>query len=153
MLSVLTEIAEKARWKLDAFEGKLKLSGRVLSPIEAQAAGIASKTLISRMMATMKEDEADPMSFEQKIEKITAEDILTFGAMQDRVLCQVVDKASQDGGETWEKLTLVQFEKQQNPKKNILWVGMITQEDKNAIFEEAMMSVKEAADQADNFRE
>jgi hypothetical protein len=153
MLSVLTEIAEKARWKLDAFEGKLKLSGRVLSPIEAQAAGIASKTLISRMMATMKEDEADPMTFEQKIEKITAEDILTFGAMQDRVLCQVVDKASQDGGETWEKLTLVQFEKQQNPKKNILWVGMITQEDKNAIFEEAMMSVKEAADQADNFRE
>ena len=122
MLSVLTEIAEKARWKLDAFEGKLKLSGRVLSPIEAQAAGIASKTLISRMMATMKEDEADPMTFEQKIEKITAEDILTFGAMQDRVLCQVVDKASQDGGETWEKLTLVQFEKQQNPKKNILWV-------------------------------
>lgn len=153
MLSVLTEIAEKARWKLDAFEGKLKLSGRVLSPIEAQAAGIASKTLISRMMATMKEDEAEPMNFEQKIEKITAEDILTFGAMQDRVLCQVVDKASQDGGETWEKLTLVQFEKQQNPKKNILWVGMITQEDKNAIFEEAMMSVKEAADQADNFRE
>ena len=52
-----------------------------------------------------------------------------------------------------EKLTLVQFEKQQNPKKNVLWVGMITQEDKNSIFEEAMMSVKEAADQADNFRE
>ena len=153
MLSVLTEIAEKARWQLDAFQGKLKLSGRVLSPIEAQAAGIASKTLISRMMQTMKDEEESSMTLEQQIEKITAEDILTFGAMQDRVLCQVVDKASQDGGETWEKLSLVQFEKQQNPKKNILWVGMITQEDKNAIFEEAMMSVREAADQADNFRE
>ena len=153
MLSVLTEIAEKARWQLDAFQGKLKLSGRVLSPIEAQAAGIASKTLISRMMQTMKDEEESSMTLEQQIEKITPEDILTFGAMQDRVLCQVVDKASQDGGETWEKLSLVQFEKQQNPKKNILWVGMITQEDKNAIFEEAMMSVREAADQADNFRE
>tara|TARA_Y100000114_G_scaffold142645_1_gene149419 strand:- start:458 stop:919 length:462 start_codon:yes stop_codon:yes gene_type:complete len=153
MLSVLTEIAEKARWQLDAFQGKLKLSGRVLSPIEAQAAGIASKTLISRMMQTMKDEKESEMTLEQQIEKITPEDILTFGAMQDRVLCQVVDKASQDGGETWEKLTLVQFEKQQNPKKNVLWVGMITQEDKNSIFEEAMMSVKEAADQADNFRE
>ena len=153
MLSVLTEIAEKARWQLDAFQGKLKLSGRVLSPIEAQAAGIASKTLISRMMQTIKDEKESEMTLEQQIEKITPEDILTFGAMQDRVLCQVVDKASQDGGETWEKLTLVQFEKQQNPKKNVLWVGMITQEDKNSIFEEAMMSVKEAADQADNFRE
>lgn len=153
MLSVLTEIAEKARWQLDAFQGKLKLSGRILSPIEAQAAGIASKTLISRMMQTMKDEKESEMTLEQQIEKITPEDILTFGAMQDRVLCQVVDKASQDGGETWEKLTLVQFEKQQNPKKNVLWVGMITQEDKNSIFEEAMMSVKEAADQADNFRE
>tara|TARA_R100001460_G_scaffold97151_2_gene139646 strand:+ start:492 stop:953 length:462 start_codon:yes stop_codon:yes gene_type:complete len=153
MLSVLTEIAEKARWQLDAFQGKLKLSGRVLSPIEAQAAGIASKTLISRMMQTMKDEKESEMTLEQQIEKITPEDILTFGAMQDRVLCQVVDKASQDSGETWEKITLVQFEKQQNPKKNVLWVGMITQEDKNAIFEEAMMSVKEAADQADNFRE
>jgi len=153
MLSVLTEIAEKARWQLDAFQGKLKLSGRILSPIEAQAAGIASKTLISRMMQTMKDEKESEMTLEQQIEKITPEDILTFGAMQDRVLCQVVDKASQDGGETWEKLTLVQFEKQQNPKKNVLWVGMITQEDKNLIFEEAMMSVKEAADQADNFRE
>jgi hypothetical protein len=153
MLSVLTEIAEKARWQLDAFQGKLKLSGRILSPIEAQAAGIASKTLISRMMQTMKEEKESEMTLEQQIEKITPEDILTFGAMQDRVLCQVVDKASQDGGETWEKLTLVQFEKQQNPKKNVLWVGMITQEDKNSIFEEAMMSVKEAADQADNFPE
>lgn len=153
MLSVLTEIAEKARWQLDAFQGKLKLSGRILSPIEAQAAGIASKTLISRMMQTMKDEKESEMTLEQQIEKITPEDILTFGAMQDRVLCQVVDKASQDGGETWEKLTLVQFEKQQNPKKNVLWVGMISQEDKNSIFEEAMMSVKEAADQADNFRE
>ena len=153
MLSVLTEIAEKARWQLDSFQGKLKLSGRILSPIEAQAAGIASKTLISRMMQTMKDEKESEMTLEQQIEKITPEDILTFGAMQDRVLCQVVDKASQDGGETWEKLTLVQFEKQQNPKKNVLWVGMITQEDKNLIFEEAMMSVKEAADQADNFRE
>lgn len=152
MLSVLTEIAEKARWQLDAFQGKLKLSGRILSPIEAQAAGIASKTLISRMMQTMKDEKESEITLEEQIEKITPEDILTFGAMQDRVLCQVVDKASQDGGETWEKLTLVQFEKQQNPKKNILWVGMITQEDKNSIFEEAMMSVKEAADQADNFR-
>lgn len=153
MLSVLTEIAEKARWQLSAFQGKLKFSGRVLSPIEAQAAGIASKTLISRMMATMKEDKPEEMSFEKRIENITAEDILTFGAMQDRVLCQVVDKASQDDGATWEKLTLVQYEKQQNPKKNVLWVGMISQEDKNAIFEQAMMSVKEAAEQAENFPE
>ena len=79
MLSVLTEIAEKARWKLSAFNGKLHLSGRVLSPIEAQAAGIASKTLISRMMATMKENEAEEMTLDQQIEKISAEDILTFG--------------------------------------------------------------------------
>jgi len=152
MLSVLTEIAEKARWNLTAFNGKLHLSGRVLSPIEAQAAGIASKTLISRMAATMSTEESEQISFEEKLEKITPEDILTFGAMQDRVLCQVVDKASQDDGASWEKLTLVHHEAQQNPAKNVLWVGMISQEDKNAIFEKAMISVKEAADSAENFR-
>jgi len=153
MLSVLTEIAEKARWNQEAFQGKLIFSGRVLSPIEAQAAGIASKTLISRMVSSIQQEEAEQKTFEQQIENITPEDILTFGAMQDRVLCQVIDKASQDGGESFEKIKLVQFEAQQNPEKNVLWVGMISQEDKNSIFELAMVSVKEAALQAEKFSE
>jgi len=151
MLSILTEIAEKARWTAVAFNGKLHLSGRVLSPIEAQAAGMASKTLITKMVSTMTPEDQEELTLDQKIDKFKPEDVLSFGAMQDRVLCQVVDKASQDDGQTWEKITLCQFEQQQNPNKNVLWVGMISQADKNVIFEHAMVTVKEAADQAENF--
>lgn len=151
MIPILEEIAEKARWKTIAFQGKLHLSGRVLSPIEAQAAGMASKTIISKMASSISKDEEDEsITIEDKINNFTPEDVLHFGAMQDRVLCQVVDKASQDG-ENWEKITLVQFEAQQNPNRNILWVGMISQADKNSIFEKAMITVKEAADLAESF--
>ena len=78
MLTVLTEIAEKARWTASTFKGKLQLSGRVLSPVEAQAAGIASKTLISKMMTSVGEEDETPL--EERIERLKPEDILSFGA-------------------------------------------------------------------------
>ena len=87
-----------------------------------------------------------------KIESLTPEDLLTFGSMQDRIICQVVDKASQDG-EAWEKLLLCVNESQQNPLRNVLWVGVLSQDDKNLIFEKAMLSVKEASEKLENFPE
>tara|TARA_S200002703_G_C3788532_1_gene243287 strand:- start:1042 stop:1497 length:456 start_codon:yes stop_codon:yes gene_type:complete len=151
MLTILKDLAEKSRWKTECFDGLLHLSGRVLSPIEAQAAGIASKTLMMKMMQVLNKDETTEQDqILQKIDALTPEDLLSFGAMQDRIICQVVDKASQDG-ESWEKLIICQHETQQNPLRNVLWVGVLSQDDKNIIFENAMVSVKEAATQAENF--
>tara|TARA_R100000773_G_scaffold22502_1_gene19813 strand:- start:124 stop:603 length:480 start_codon:yes stop_codon:yes gene_type:complete len=148
MIDVIKKLADAARWELEIFSGALKIQGRILSPVEAQAAGIASRSLMGKMLEIIKgqEEESQEQQDEQeallsKIASLTPEDVLNFGNMQDRVLCQVVDKASQDG-ENWEKLTLVHHEKQQNPARNALWVGMIPQEDKNKIFERAMQGLK-----------
>jgi hypothetical protein len=157
MIPILKELADKSRWSTECFDGQLHLSGRVLSPIEAQAAGIASKTLMTKMMTAMTpQTDADEKTKEEKIlakiESLTPEDLLTFGSMQDRIICQVVDKASQDG-EAWEKLLLCVNESQQNPLRNVLWVGVLSQDDKNLIFEKAMLSVKEASEKLENFPE
>ena len=148
MIDVIKKLADAARWEIEIFSGALKIQGRILSPVEAQAAGIASRSLMGKMLEIIKgqEEESQEQQDEQeallsKIASLTPEDVLNFGNMQDRVLCQVVDKASQDG-ENWEKLTLVHHEKQQNPARNALWVGMIPQEDKNKIFERAMQGLK-----------
>jgi len=158
MIPILQEIAEKSRWNLLCFNGKLHLSGRILSPIEAQAAGIASKTIMLKMYQAMKQLPTEEESEEEKdnrllqqMEKLKPEDLLDFGKMQDRVICQVVDKASQDG-EAFEKIHLVPNEGQQNPSRNILWVGLLSQDDKNLIFDAAMVSVKEATESVDKFR-
>lgn len=156
MIPILQEIAEKSRWNLVCFNGKLHLSGRILSPIEAQAAGIASKTIMLKMYQAMKElpeeesEEEKNNRLLQQMEKLNPDDILDFGKMQDRVICQVVDKASQDG-ESFEKIHLVTNEGQQNPSRNILWVGMLSQDDKNSIFDAAMLSMKEATESVDKF--
>ena len=148
MIDVIKKLADAARWELEIFSGALKIQGRILSPVEAQAAGIASRSLMGKMLEIIKgqeegkqEEEDEQEALLSKIASLTPEDVLNFGNMQDRVLCQVVDKASQDG-ENWEKLTLVHHEKQQNPARNALWVGMIPQEDKNKIFERAMQGLK-----------
>jgi hypothetical protein len=44
-------------------------------------------------------------------------------------------------------------ESQQNPLRNVLWVGVLSQDDKNLIFEKAMLSVKEASEKLENFPE
>ncbi len=148
MIDVIKKLADAARWELEIFDGALKIQGRILSPVEAQAAGIASRSLMGKMLEIVKEQESakeeegdEEQILLSKIASLTPEDVLNFGNMQDRVLCQVVDKASQDG-ENWEKLTLVHHEKQQNPARNALWVGMIPQDDKNKIFERAMQGLK-----------
>jgi len=157
MIPILEQIAGRSRWNLTCFDGKLHLSGRILSPIEAQAAGIASKTIMLKMFNAMKKQVPEEESEEEKdnrllesMQNLKPDDLLEFGKMQDRVICQVVDKASQDN-ETFEKIHLVQNEGQQNPSRNILWVGLLSQEDKNAIFDAAMVSVKEATESVDKF--
>ncbi len=156
MIDLIKELAESARWNLEIFDGKLKISGRILSPIEAQAAGIASKSLMSKMLDLIQEqenqssEEKEEQDLLQKISALTAEDVLSFGAMQDRVICQVVDQASEDG-DSWEKLILVPHEKMQNPSRNALWVGVISQEDKNQIFERAMKGLKGGESALNNF--
>ena len=159
MLQILEKIAEKSRWNLTCFQGRLHLSGRILSPIEAQAAGIASKSIMMKMYQAMMESEEKELSKEEqeteilkKLNSLKADDLLNFGQMQDRVVCQVVDKASEDG-EEYERITFVTNEQQQNPARHHLWVGLLSQEDKNAIFEAAMQSVKEATVGVESFRE
>ena len=54
---MIKQLAEAARWELEIFSGALKIQGRILSPVEAQAAGIASRSLMGKMLELIKEQE------------------------------------------------------------------------------------------------
>ena len=57
MIDVIKKLADAARWELEIFSGALKILGRILSPVEAQAAGIASRSLMGKMLEIIKGQE------------------------------------------------------------------------------------------------
>ena len=166
MKHLLKSLAEQSRFTLSVFNGALYLSGRILTPIEAQAAGLASKSLMAKLAEGLKAAEAplepnlsdsedeDKSEAEilKRIQNLSAEDVLQFGSLQDKVICQVIDKASEDN-ESWEKIKIVPHEQMQNPDRNMLWVGVLTQTDKNSIFEASMVNLKGAGVSLGNFRQ
>ena len=70
----------------------------------------------------------------------------------DRIISNVIKRASMDGGKTWEAIQVVTAEEQQNPKENKIWVGVFGDKDRQAILDKALEGHKEAVDRAANFR-
>ena len=160
---ILKRIASSSRFEVKAFEGAVILQGRILSPSEAESAGlltyllasqITTKEDLQRMQAIQKRAETIEEATEENIDDILSEakklgfspDALSaFHEQQNRVICQVVRAGSTDGGETFTKLRFVSAEEQQNPEKSVLWVGLLSNKDRNTILESAMSGHKEAS--------
>jgi hypothetical protein len=171
MKKFIKEIAASSKWRIAAFGGQLLIEGRILSPAQAQAAGLASGLIASEIafdrtgeefkalqerIEGQKEEEINPsdlVMLTQILKKIRPEQMINLSDHQDRVICQCVQRASMDEGATWDKLTLCMAEGQQNPDQGRLWVGMLTTEDRNEILDKCLKGHKEAALKLSRFRE
>ena len=154
MKEIINKIINQSKFDIPCFEGALILQGRILTPSEAQAAGLASGLLAASMAnpAQFKEMETiaknnDTENIDKLIElaqKIRPESIEAIGEAQDKIICRVIKKASSDNGVTWNNINLVHSVDQQDADKNRLWVGMIPEEDRKKILDRAMQGHKEA---------
>tara|TARA_R100001440_G_scaffold29294_1_gene46957 strand:- start:370 stop:888 length:519 start_codon:yes stop_codon:yes gene_type:complete len=166
----IRESAIATHWTVDAFDGAIKLRGRILSPAEAESAGITSGLLAAEMhvkrrtaghgieeLAKKIEEEGDNLSDEtidqmlEKMKMIRPETLLSLAESQDRVITTCVKSASMDG-ETWEPLRFCTGEDQQDPEAGILWIGVLSSADRSAILDKAMKGHKEAASRLASFR-
>tara|TARA_Y100001973_G_C5049276_1_gene256819 strand:+ start:190 stop:678 length:489 start_codon:yes stop_codon:yes gene_type:complete len=156
MKEIINKIINQSKFDIACFEGALILQGRILTPSEAQAAGLASGLLAASMAnpAQFKEMETiaknnDTENIDKLIElaqKIRPESIEAIGEAQDKIICRVIKKASSDNGVTWNNINLVHSVDQQDADKNRLWVGMIPEEDRKKILDRAMQGHKEAVE-------
>ena len=117
MKEIINKIINQSKFDIACFEGALILQGRILTPSEAQAAGLASGLLAASMAnpAQFKEMETiaknnDTENIDKLIElaqKIRPESIEAIGEAQDKIICRVIKKASSDNGVTWNNINLV----------------------------------------------
>lgn len=166
--NILEEIVASASFVIDAFDGLVKIEGRILSPSEAEAAGLASAMIASAIFKGQnKEQIQETQRIAEKVERGEAEDIEDLlkiassispeqmeriAEREDRLLIKCVKRCSKDGGQTWEALHLVSVVDQQNAKQNRLWVGMLNSVDRKAILDRAMSGHKEASERLKSFR-
>ena len=167
MKEILKTIAENSRFRVTAFHGALELEGRILSPGEAESAGLLQYLIASQMMTKvdikrMKELKEQAQQIENnqgdlqdlinqaKNLGFRPEAFAKLNEQQDRVICQCIKSASSDGN-NWERLKIVTAEEQQDAEKNILWVGVFSQEDRQKIISKAMEGHKEASSKIAGF--
>ena len=157
MKNILNAIINESKFIIPAFDGKLLLEGRILSPSEAQAAGLASGLIAASMtnpkeiveLERLSEDSENPDNMDRILQiarSIRPESLIAIGESHDRIICKVIQKASTDNGENWQRIHIVQAVDQQSADKNRLWVGMIPEDDRKAIIEKALEGHKQAID-------
>jgi len=169
-MKFIEKIQEATTAKVEAFGGLVVLECKILSPLEAEAAGLASSLVASsvvdpnqlKKLARRKEileraeaEDANDQDFEQLLNMIQGFDpskLMKIEEHQNKILKQVVIRASEDGGETFEDLVLVDNIEDQDAEKNLLWVGAIPKEDRNKILDVVMNNHKEVADHLQTFQ-
>ena len=166
--NILEEIITSASFSVDAFDGAIKIEGRILSPSEVESAGLASALLASAIFKGQSKDQiAKTQEIAERVEKgevddmeellqmvgsISPDQLERMAEREDRLLIKCVRRVSKDEGATWERLHLVSGIDQQNAQQNKLWVGMLRTEDRKAILDRAMSGHKEAAARLAGFR-
>lgn len=155
----LTAFASVSRWQLPVFKGKLHIEGRILSVSEAETAGLASGLILAtlatpeHLLKVKNASEEDQQAHLLKMAKsIQPHQIAKLNESNDKIICQVIKRASMDDGESWENIQVVTAEEQQDPNENKLWVGVFSEVDRDAILKKALEGHKEAADRIASFR-
>ena len=164
---ILKEIAESAKFEMKIFDGALTIEGRILSPAEVEAAGLASALLASQVIrgksqeqikamqdAAEKAQEGDAGNIDmllQMANTINPKMLEEMSVKEDQMIIKCVKRCSKDGVK-WEPLHLVDAVERQDPRQNRLWVGMLLSEDRKAILDRAMKGHKEASERLKSFR-
>ena len=164
---ILKEIAESAKFEMKIFDGALTIEGRILSPAEVEAAGLASALLASQVIrgksqeqikamqdAAEKAQEGDTGNIDmllQMANTINPKMLEEMSVKEDQMIIKCVKRCSKDGVK-WEPLHLVDAVERQDPRQNRLWVGMLLSEDRKAILDRAMKGHREASERLKSFR-
>lgn len=151
-MSILKEIANASRWTETIYGGKLTIQGRILSPAEAESAGL-STALIASTLADPEDikriqDMAEKSDIDEMIEwsrRIKPEKLLELAAQNDKIICSCVRRFSVDDGKTFQDFKLVFHEKDQNADANHLWIGMISDDDRAKLLDHCLRGHQEAA--------
>jgi hypothetical protein len=169
-MKFIQKIQEATTAKVEVFGGLVVLECKILSPLEAEAAGLASSLVASsvldpnqlKKLARRKQileraeaEDAGEEDLEQLLNLMQGFDpakLMKIEEHQNRILKQVVIRASEDGGETFEDLVLVDSIEEQDAENNQLWVGAIPKEDRNKIMSIVMNHHKEVADHLQTFQ-
>ena len=155
-MSIMKEIAKASRWQEKIFDEKLIIEGRILSPSEAEAAGLTSALIASTMTTpdnlkklqeiNAKEDNEDFDDLLAFTKNIRPEKLLELSSANDRIICSCVRRFSVDDGKTWDEMKLVFHEKDQNGEINHLWIGMLDDDDRAKILEACLKGHKKATE-------
>ena len=165
----LKQCEKESKFIVSIFDNKIQVSGRLLSPSEAEAASLNSTLLISQVSGSEGRGFGDlrDLSKDLNTEDPTQESIdrafnflkklkpgqLTMIAeQQNKIICQVVKAASMDDGKTWERIQVVMRQEEQQPENNTLWVGMLSSSDRTRILNKAMSGHAEAVERLNMFR-
>ena len=165
---ILKEIADAAKFEMKIFDGALRIEGRILSPAEVEAAGLASALLASQVIkgksqeqlkamqeAAEKAQDGESENIEmllQMANTINPRMLEEMSVKEDQLIIKCVKRCSKDGVK-WEPLHLVDAVERQDPRQNRLWVGMLLAEDRKAILDRAMKGHKEASERLKSFRD
>ena len=157
-MNIIKNIIEASKFEVDVFNGNVKLRGRILSPSEAETAGvmqfmIASQLInqdedlqkIKNIQAQAEEAQDDILAMLRLSQQMgfRPEYVQQINEQHDKIICQVISHVSIDKGEKWEAIKIVLLEKMQNADKNFLWVGMLSKEDRDLIIEKALNGAEE----------
>ena len=169
-MKFIQRIQETTTAKVECFGGLVVLECKILSPLEAEAAGLASSLVASSVLdpnqlkkiARRKEileraesEDASDQDLEQLLNLLQGFDpgkLMKIEEHQYRILKQVVIRASEDGGETFEELVLVDTVEEQDPDNNKLWIGAIPKEDRGQIMSVVMNHHKGVVDHLQTFQ-
>tara|TARA_R100001086_G_scaffold176859_1_gene97670 strand:+ start:1651 stop:2178 length:528 start_codon:yes stop_codon:yes gene_type:complete len=172
-MEILKEIAEASTFQVECFGGKLLIEGRILTAPEIEQIGLGSSLLAQEVLISNKAkgintidqirekaskegmeglEESELMRLLDFAKSIRPETIARISEDQDKILCKVIKRASQDQGLTWENITLCHAMEQMNADNNVLWVGVFTSDDRNNIINKAMQGQQEAVERLKRFQ-
>lgn len=172
-MNILKEIAESSTFQVSCFGDKLLIEGRILTAPEIEQIGLGSSLLAQEVLISNKKqglssidllrekadqegveglDETELIRLLDFAKSIKPETMARISEDQDKILCKVIKRASQDQGVTWENITLCHAMEQMNADNNVLWVGVFTSEDRNNIINKAMQGQQEAIERLKRFQ-
>ena len=169
-MKFIQKIQEATTAKIEVFGGLVVLECKILSPLEAEAAGLASSLVASsvldpnqlkkiarrkQILERAESEEAGEEDLEQLLNMMKGFDpskLMKIEEHQNKILKQVVIRASEDGGETFEDLVLVDSVEDQDAENNRLWIGAIPKDDRNKIMAVVMNHHKEVVDHLQTFQ-
>jgi hypothetical protein len=72
---------------------------------------------------------------------------------QDHIIASCISQAKRAGDDQqWERIQIVLTQQEQNAERNMLWIGMLSKEDRAAILDKALKGQGEAVKRLQTFR-